>query len=124
MCRKNPPQSPPVTSASVWTKAEFDASSVNSHHAKPSPTISAPIRLSGRARHAYSPVPTKLHSTAGPKIAQTVLASWWSLVSATAIVTPPATRAASTTRTRARVEITAGHGSPRAIVELAPLTST
>ena len=58
--------------------------------------MSAPIRLSGRRRHAYSPVPMKLQPTAGPKTAQTASGSWWSLASTRAITPAPAARAAST----------------------------
>jgi hypothetical protein len=32
--------------------------------------MSAPMRLSGRRRHTYSPVPMKFRPTSGPKIAQ------------------------------------------------------
>ena len=38
--------------------------------------MSAPVRLSGRRRQAYRPVPTKLQPTAGAKIAHTAFASW------------------------------------------------
>src|SRR5215207_488300 len=56
-----------------------------------------PVRLSGRRRQAYRPVPMKLQPTAGPKIAQTALASLWSLASTIATTPAPAASAARTT---------------------------
>ena len=92
---------------------EFADSSVEWNHAKPSSTMSAPVRLSGRRREAYRPVPMKLHPTAGPmklhptagpKIAHTNFASWWSLARTSATTPAPLASAAKTTpSTRVRV---------------------
>ena len=57
----------------------FADSSVDDSHAKPSSTISMPVRFAGSRRQAYRPVPMKPQPTAGPKIANAALASWWSL---------------------------------------------
>ena len=51
-CRKTPPQSPLVTSATSCTRSEFALTSVELNHAKPSTTINAPVRLSGRRPQA------------------------------------------------------------------------
>ena len=80
----------------MWTGGEFDDCSVNRNQAKPSRIISTPIRLSGRRRHAYRPMPMKLQPTAGPKMAHTAGLSTWSLASATAAATAPASSAAIT----------------------------
>ena len=93
-----PPQSPPMTDPDVYTSGTFDRLTAERNHAKPNSTMSMPVRLSGRLRQAYRPVPTNAHPTAGPKIAQTTCGSWWSLVSASAPTPTPQTRAASTTR--------------------------
>ena len=89
-CRKTPPHSPPVTSPIVYSHAALAASSVNRTQAKPSSTMSRPTRLSGRARHAYRPVPTKLQITAGANTAHTTRASRWSLASSIATTAAPA----------------------------------
>ena len=67
------------------------------NHAKPCSTISMPTRLSGRLRHAYSPVPMNVQPMRGHTCAHTVWASSWSLVSTTAIATAPHTSAAAIT---------------------------
>ena len=66
------------------TSGAFAASSVETYQAKPSGTISAPVRLSGRRRHAYSPVPTKLQPTTGSNTALRTRKSTWSLARMTA----------------------------------------
>ena len=98
--RNTPPQRPPAISENVYTSGGFAKLSAGTHHAKPSSTISSPVRLSGRTRDAYSPVPTKLQITIGPSTAQATSASSRSLASTTATVAAPATSAA---RTMARV---------------------
>ena len=89
-CRKMAPHRPPSDQPDGVDQARVRRLSVNRNHAKPSRIMSAPIRLSGRRRHAYRPVPMKLQPTAGPKTAHTALRSWWSLASSSAITTPPA----------------------------------
>ncbi len=64
-----------MTDPDVYTSGTFDRLTAERNHAKPSSTMSMPVRLSGRRLHAYRPVPTKLHPTAGPKIAQTIFGS-------------------------------------------------
>jgi hypothetical protein len=73
-CRKTPPHSPPMTNATEYGSRAFAKASAERNHAKPSRTISRPVALSGRRRHAYSPTPMKLHPTTGPKTAHTVFA--------------------------------------------------
>ena len=51
-CRKTPPHSPPMTNATEYSSREFAKASAERNHAKPSSTISAPVRLSGRRRQA------------------------------------------------------------------------
>ena len=58
-----------------------------------------PARLSGRRRCAYSPVPMKLHPTAGPNTAHTARSARWSLDRMIAAVTAPQTSAAMMMRT-------------------------
>jgi hypothetical protein len=96
-CRNTAPNRPPVTSPTVYTSGEFETSSAARSQAKPIATISAPVRLSGRRRQAYRPVPMKIHPTAGWNTAHTGFVSTWSLVSTSAITAPPARRPATTT---------------------------
>jgi hypothetical protein len=51
-CRKTPPHSPPSTNANEYTSGESEKFSAERNQAKPSRTISAPVRLSGRRRQA------------------------------------------------------------------------
>ena len=41
-----------MTNANVYTSGEFEKLSAERNHAKPSSTISTPVRLSGRRRQA------------------------------------------------------------------------
>ena len=75
MWRSTPPHSPAHASPTVYGSGALACSSMEKNQAKPSATISIPIRLSGRRRHAYRPVPTKLQPTTGPKIAHATSAS-------------------------------------------------
>jgi hypothetical protein len=95
-CRNTPPHRPPTINPSEYSSGASDRPITETNHAKPSSTISAPVRLSGRRRSAYRPVPMKLHPTAGPKIAQTALASWWSLERIRTTAAAPHTTAATT----------------------------
>ena len=61
---------------------------------KPSSTINAPNRDSGRRRVAYSPVPMKFQPTTGPNTAQTTRSAIWSLLSTSAHAANPASSAA------------------------------
>ena len=96
-CRNTAPNRPPVTSPIVYTSGEFAASIAARSQAKPIATISAPVRLSGRRRQAYRPVPMKIHPTAGWNTAHTGFVSTWSLASISATTPPPAASAATTT---------------------------
>jgi hypothetical protein len=58
MCRKMLPHSAPVICEIVNSSAELADSSWNRNHANPSSTMSMPMRLSGKRRHAYRPVAT------------------------------------------------------------------
>ena len=51
-CRKTPPHSPPMMNATEYGSRAFAKASAERNHAKPSSTISAPVRLSGRRRQA------------------------------------------------------------------------
>ena len=101
-CRNTPPHSPPSTYPSEYTSGALEKFSAARNHAKPSRTISAPVRLSGRRRHAYSPTPMKLQATAGPKTAHTVFAFWWSLASTSATTPAPHSQCREDDGTRAR----------------------
>src|SRR4051794_20060576 len=105
-CRNTPPQNPPKTSAKVYGSAAFANASAARHHANPSATRSAPMRLSGRWRQAYRPVPTKLQMTIGPHTAHARSASARSLPR-TSATTPAPHRAATSTTTRVRVAVMA-----------------
>ena len=80
---------------SVKTSGEFAAESGPRNQAKPTRTISNPKRDSGRRRHAYSPVPTKLHPTTGPKTAHTPGSGKCSLPSTSSTSPTPQSRAAA-----------------------------
>ena len=79
------------------TSGAFAASSADTYQAKPIATSSTPVRLSGRRRHAYSPVPTKHQPTSGSNTALRTRKSTWSLARMTAPTPTPAAKAAKAT---------------------------
>ena len=65
-------------------------------HANPVSVINRPERDSGRRRHAYRPVPTKLHPMSGPKTAHTPGSAKCSLPSTSRTSPTPQSRAPAT----------------------------
>ena len=51
-CRNTLPHNPPATWEIVYARSPLAASRQYTNHAKPSSTMSAPVRLCGRRRHA------------------------------------------------------------------------
>jgi hypothetical protein len=85
----------------VNRRSSFEALTPVANHAKPTATISAPVRFPGRRHHANSPVPMNDQPTNNPTAAATPRSSVWSLSSTSARNANPAASPAPASATSA-----------------------
>ena len=95
MCASTGPHNAPSSIPSAKSGGSSAAPSGVKNHANPSSVMSAPKWDSGRRRHAYRPVPTKLQPTSGPKSAHAPRSATRSPVTTTTLTARPAASAAA-----------------------------